>query len=66
MKKRVYRDYLLDILAASVDVGDFISGMTYRQFLRDRKTSNAVIRSLEVIGEAVKHLQLERLLWFEK
>jgi uncharacterized protein with HEPN domain len=30
--------------------------MTYEQFIRDRKTLNAVVRSIEVIGEASKNI----------
>lgn len=30
--------------------------MNYEDFIADRKTSNAVIRSVEIIGEATKNL----------
>jgi len=30
--------------------------MSYEDFLRDRKTQDAVIRNLEIIGEAAKNL----------
>ena len=30
--------------------------MSYEEFLRDKKTTNAVIRSLEVMGEAAKRI----------
>jgi hypothetical protein len=33
--------------------------MSYKEFIGDKKTVNAVIRSLEVIGEAVKKIPLE-------
>ena len=33
--------------------------MTYEDFVADRKTSNAVIRSLEIIGEAAKKIPTE-------
>ncbi|GIV16049.1 MAG: hypothetical protein KatS3mg022_1484 [Armatimonadota bacterium] len=33
--------------------------MTYEQFAVDKKTLNAVLRSIEVIGEAVKHVPEE-------
>ena len=56
MKKREYRDYLQDIYDAINDVAIFIEGMRYEDFLRDKKTINAVIRSIEVIGEASKQL----------
>jgi len=33
--------------------------MNFQEFLKDRKTINAVIRSLEVMGEAVKKIPVE-------
>lgn len=49
---RVYLDYLEDILDAVTKIAQFIQGMTYGQFAQDAKTTFAVIRALEVIGEA--------------
>ena len=40
-------DYLDDILAAIADVAEFTGGMFYEAFAADKKTANAVIRSLE-------------------
>jgi len=54
--KRDYSDYLQDILGAIDEVADFTEGMTYDDFTTDRKTVNAVIRSLEVLGEASKKI----------
>ena len=56
MKARDYRDYLHDILDAVNDIESFISGQTYSEFVKDRKTLNAVIRSIEIIGEAAKNM----------
>ena len=50
------RDYLNDILQSIADIRLFISGMSYDQFCADRKTINAVVRSLEIIGEATKKI----------
>jgi len=55
-KGRELADYLTDILTAIIEVDQFIAGMTFDQFEEDRKTINAVIRSLEVLGEATKHI----------
>ena len=49
-------DYLNDIVTAIGDVAEFISGMVFDDFAADKKTINAVIRSLEVLGEATKHV----------
>lgn len=56
MKKREHRDYLVDILTSIQDVESFIGKMTYEDFLNNKMASNAVVRSLEVIGEATKNL----------
>ncbi|AJE02230.1 HepT-like ribonuclease domain-containing protein [Geobacter pickeringii] len=55
-KGREITDYLNDILGSINDVKEFVSGMTYDAFAADKKTVNAVIRSLEVLGEATKHV----------
>jgi len=57
--KREVRDYLNDILQSIADSRLFISGMSYDQFCADRKTVNAVVRSLEIIGEATKKIPAE-------
>ena len=53
---RSYLDYLEDILDAIEKAEQFIQGMTYEQFAEDAKTVFAVIRALEIIGEATKQL----------
>ena len=52
--RRILKDYLVDILTAIEEIMEWTSGMTFEEFVRDRKTINAVIRSLEVMGEAAK------------
>ncbi|MBI5191603.1 MAG: DUF86 domain-containing protein [Nitrospirae bacterium] len=54
--KREYGDYIDDMIVSISDVEGFIHGMTYDEFLVDRKTLNAVVRSIEIIGEAAKHI----------
>ncbi|MEM1582071.1 MAG: DUF86 domain-containing protein [Candidatus Bathyarchaeia archaeon] len=56
MRKRDYRDYLQDILDSIKDIEDFTRNMDFEDFARDKKTINAVIRSIEVLGEAAKHI----------
>lgn len=57
--KREIIDFLDDILEAIADLRNFTSGMTFEEFCTDRKTTNACIRSLEVIGEATKKIPAE-------
>lgn len=54
--KRDFRDYLDDILNSMKEVDEFTKDLTAEKFMGDRKTVNAVIRSLEVIGEAAKKI----------
>lgn len=55
-KGREIADYLDDIRTAIAEAKEFTASMTYEEFAADRKTINAVIRSLEVLGEATKHI----------
>lgn len=54
--KHEYLDYVQDILDSMNDIETFIAGISFEKFLDDKKTINAVIRSLEVIGEAAKNI----------
>jgi uncharacterized protein with HEPN domain len=56
MKARDYRDYLQDIFDAVNDIENFVGNMTYEEFIKDRKTLNAVVRSIEIIGEASENI----------
>ncbi len=53
---RDYRVYLEDILQAIEKIGRYTAGLSAETLTRDDKTLDAVVRNLEVIGEAVKHL----------
>ena len=57
--KREYHDYVQDIFDSISDIETFIAGMDYKRFDGDKKTVNAVIRSLEIIGEAAKKIPKE-------
>ena len=51
--------YIKDIIQNMLDAEEFIQGLSYETFISDKKTFNAVVRSLEVIGEAVKNIPEE-------
>jgi uncharacterized protein with HEPN domain len=53
---RDYRVYLDDIVAAADKIADFTAGLSKDQFLKDERTYDAVIRNLEIIGEAAKNI----------
>lgn len=57
--KREFLDYLEDIRDAMSDALSFIQGSDFEAFQHDRKTAFAVIRALEVVGEAVKNIPTE-------
>lgn len=48
--------YIKDILDNMNKAMAFIEGMSYRKFIRDDKTSYAVVRCVEIIGEAAKNV----------
>lgn len=54
--KRKYGDYIEDIIDSMKKAQKFIKGITYQQFTKDEKTIYAVIRAVEVIGEAAKNI----------
>ncbi|GCC10025.1 hypothetical protein IPdc08_00043 [archaeon] len=57
--KRDYGLYIKDILECIDRIEEFIAGMDFDQFVEDDKTTSAVIRKIEVIGEATKSLPVE-------
>jgi uncharacterized protein with HEPN domain len=54
--KDEFLDYVDDVLKAMDDALAFVRGMNYDAFVKDRKTVYAVIRALEIIGEATKNI----------
>ena len=54
--KRGLADYAADILTSCREVEEFTEGMDFAAFAADKKTINAVVRSLEVLGEAAKRI----------
>lgn len=51
---RDYKQQLDDILQAITFIWEYIKDMDYKAFEADRKTQDAVIRNLEIIGEAAR------------
>lgn len=49
---RIYLDYLQDMLDNARRAAQFVEGMSYAEFTKDDKTVYAVIRAVEVVGEA--------------
>ncbi|MCX6814984.1 MAG: DUF86 domain-containing protein [Candidatus Aenigmarchaeota archaeon] len=51
-----YRIYLEDILSCIGNIEEYSKGLSFSQFSKDQMRIDAVIRNLEIIGEAVKKL----------
>jgi len=58
-EKREIIDFLQDAFSAMEKVEGFVSDMTYEEFINDEKTVFAVIRAIEIVGEAIKHISPE-------
>jgi len=53
---RDIKDYVQDIYDAMEAAENFVSDCTFEEFVGDIKTQYAVVRALEIIGEAAKHV----------
>jgi uncharacterized protein with HEPN domain len=53
---RDYRLYLDDIRQSIDLIRRYVKGMPFEEFQTDQKTIDAVVRNLEIIGEASGHL----------
>jgi len=53
---RDFKLYLNDILEAMESIERFVEGMEFESFQSDDKTTSAVIRKFEIIGEAARNI----------
>ena len=58
MSNRTDKEFLGDIQEAIRRIRTYTHEMTYREFFVDTRTQDAVIRNLEIIGEATKKLSI--------
>ena len=58
MSNRTDKEFLADIQEAIRRIRAYTHEMTYNTFLSDTRTQDAVIRNLEIIGEATKKLSI--------
>ena len=56
MSKRGDLELVGDIKEAVRRINSYIKKTNYSKFLKDTKTQDAVVRNLEIIGEAVKNI----------
>jgi len=59
MSKRSDRELLSDILEAIQRISTYIADSDYDTFAHDTRTQDAVIRNIEILGEATKKLSEE-------
>ncbi len=57
--KRDVKIYLKDIIEYMKRAEDYVKNMNYDEFYSNQKTCDAVIRCIEVIGEATKNIPEE-------
>ncbi len=57
---RDVRLYLEDIRERAAKVLRYTDGMSRKEFFSDEKTYDAVLRNLEIVGEAAKHVPADR------
>ena len=59
MSNRPWRQRFEDMLEAAERIQGYIQGMTYEEFVADRRTFDAVLHNLAVIGEAANYVPSE-------
>ncbi len=59
MSKRSDIDLIEDILFCLSKIKNYVSDLSYESFLEDYKTQDAIIRNIEIIGEANKKISEE-------
>ena len=56
MRDKVFLQHILDAIK---NIEDDTGGITENEFDSDRKTKDAVVRNFEIIGEAIKNLEVD-------
>ena len=54
--KRDYKLFIKDILESIERMDEFVEDIDFDKFVQDDKTSSAVVRKIEIIGEATKNI----------
>ena len=52
---------LLDMLVAARDAVAFANGLSFEEFARDRRNQLAILKSVEIVGEAASRVSLETM-----
>ena len=59
MPERDWTLFLKDIQTHSKRIHTYTKDLSMQEFFKDRKTYDAVLRNIQIIGEAIKHLPSE-------
>ena len=59
MSRRDWALFVADMLEASGKINSYISGLSFEEFQADSRTVDAVVRNLEIIGEAARAIPVE-------
>ena len=59
MQRRKWQLYVEDMLNAISKIQRYTNGMSFEDFCEDEKTVDAVVRNIEIIGEASGHIPSE-------
>lgn len=59
MSSRGDLESIKDVREAIARIQRYLKGVSYKRFLEDTKTQDAVVRNLEIIGEAAKSISTE-------
>jgi len=71
MSKREIKLYVSDIKECIGKIERYTKGMSFDEFIKDEKTLDAVVRNIEIIGEAARNIPEEirdrykEILWYE-
>ena len=65
MSKRYWKLRVEDIIICTERINIYVDNMNYEDFTSDQKTIDAVVRNLEIIGEASKNIPTEIIRKFD-
>jgi len=59
MYKRRDKEFVIDMFIAVQNIMEYTEAMNFEKFFKDKKTVNAVLKNIEILGEAVKNISKE-------
>lgn len=59
MYKRGDKEFVLGMFLSCQKILEYTEGLSFEDFERDSKTIDAVVRNIEILGEAVKNISKE-------